>query len=139
MLHDSSNLLNRLFIRFVLVCWVYLIIMGLTAEDINKIIERKIAPLEQSLQFFEAKYESLIKKVTVLEKENQNLNLEETTPLKSQVNTIANAGVNSLKHSWTRQEQYSRRECLEIKGILVDRNEDTNEIVRQVADVMDIS
>ena len=89
MLHDSSNLLNRLFIRFVSV-FVYLIIMGLTAEDNNKIIERKIAPLEQSLQFFEAKYQSLIKKVTVLEKENQNLNLENNA-LKSQVNTIANA------------------------------------------------
>ena len=50
MLHDSSNLLNRLFIRFVSV-FVYLIIMGLTAEDINKIIERKIAPLEQSAIF----------------------------------------------------------------------------------------
>ena len=136
MLHDSSNLLNRLFIRFVSV-FVYLIIMGLTAEDINKIIERKIAPLEQSLQFFEAKYESLIKKVTVLEKENQNLNLENNA-LKSQVNTIANA-CKQLEAQLDEQEQYSRRECLEIKGIPVDRNEDTNEIVRQVADVMDIS
>ena len=44
MLHDSSNLLNRLFIRFVSV-FVYLIIMGLTAEDIDKIIERKIATI----------------------------------------------------------------------------------------------
>ena len=54
MLHDSSNLLNRLFNCFVSV-FVYYIIMGFTAEDINKIIEKKIAPLERSLQFFEAK------------------------------------------------------------------------------------
>ena len=37
------------------------------------------------------------------------------------------------------QEQYSRRVCLEIKGIAVDRDEDTNEIVCKVADIMGIS
>ena len=110
--------------------------MGFTAEDINKIIEKKIAPLEQPLQFFEAKYESLIKKVAVLE-EIQNLNLENNA-LKSQVNTITNV-CKQLEAQLDEQEQYSRRECLEIKGISEDRDEDTNEIVCKVADIMDIS
>lgn len=35
-------------------------------------------------------------------------------------------------------EQYSRRECLEIRGIPVSNDEDTNGLVRKVGDLIDV-
>lgn len=54
-----------------------------------------------------------------------------------QVNTISNVR-KQLETKLDKQELYSRRECLEIKGIQVDKNENTNHIVHQVVELLDI-
>ena len=65
-----------------------------------------------------------------------NLKLKNNT-LKSQINTIVNITKN---HGaiLDEHEQYLRRECIEIKGIPENEEEDTNDIVSQVAELMDI-
>ena len=102
---------------------MFIVMMGITSDDIIQIIEKKLAPFEESLQFLDVKYESMIKKVAALEAENQSLRLENNA-LKSQVNTISNV-CKQLEAKVGDEEQYFRRECVGIKGILVDKDKNT--------------
>ena len=96
------------------------------------------------------KYDQLIVRVDLLEKENKRLKEEnakllsndqalkaEDNAIKSQVTTL----ISTIKQLETRLddlEQYIRRDCVEIKGIPVEEHEDTNRIVSQVAELMDL-
>ena len=73
--------------------------------------------------------DTLQKTVKALQLENQTL--------KSQINSV-NTMVKENSAILDKQEQYMRRECLEIKGIPLSQDEDTSQTVGQVADPLDV-
>lgn len=96
----------------------------------------KLDDLETAVINLSASYDKL--KVTCDSLNNEVKQLkEENKRLKSQVlqsNTeiaIAKSEINDL-------EQYSRRDCLEIRGIPVVRDEDTTELVKKVGELLDV-
>ena len=125
-----------------------------TIEEIDQLLLMKLRPFERSIEFLSSKYDDLIIRVAQLEKENQSLRDEnfslknrikdisqasknEDNAIKSQMNTL----ISTLKQLETQLddlEQYNRRDSLEIKGIPIEEDEDTNEIVREVAKLVDL-
>ena len=47
--------------------------------------------------------------------------------------------MNQMKAAFDDQEQKIRRDCLEIRGILISVQEDTNQIVKNVGTLVDVS
>ena len=142
----------------VLLLLIVSVIMGTVHKEMEELFERlfrrKLASYEESLQFLDDKYETLQGKVTKLEEENKSLRVENNTlknqlmsiadnlklennALKSQINTIVNVTKNH-EAILDELELYSRRECIEIKGIPMIEDEDTNDNVCQVAELMNI-
>ena len=81
--------------------------------------------------FKDDKHRKLLERVVNLENTVKTLELKNNA-LKAQLNTT----ISKVKENVVlldEQEQYMRRECVEIKGIPVSRNENTNEVVKQVA------
>lgn len=74
------------------------------------------------------------KKISTLEERNAVfLNF-----LKQESSRMANA-MNEMKAEFDDQEQYIRRDCLEIRGIPMSAKEDTNQIIKNVASIVDVS
>ena len=46
--------------------------------------------------------------------------------------------LNQMKSVHDEQEQYIRRDCLEIRGVPTSSGEDTNEIVKNVGSIVDV-
>ena len=110
----------------------------LKSEDVESIFDRKLGPLMEklnevlsSISFLSGKYDELNKTVTELQAKNK----EYTTKIQLLGNQVRDLyhEVQLLKKSYDDLEQYGRRECLEIKGIPVMRDEDTDKIVVDLA------
>ena len=105
-------------------------------EILDEKLEEKLAPLIQSIEFMSGKFDELKIKTSELEesskilrKENEHLQQEFANlknELKQQAIVIDN------------QEQYSRRECLEIRGTPVTPNENTSEIVQKIGKLINV-
>ncbi|KAL9952153.1 hypothetical protein ACROYT_G039366 [Oculina patagonica] len=107
-----------------------------THDELEKIIRLKLEPIENSLNFKDDEHRKLLERVANLEKTVKTLELENNA-LKAQLNTT----ISKVKENVAlldEQEQYMRRECVEIKGIPTSRDENTNEVVKQVAGLLDI-
>ena len=61
----------------------------------------------------------------------------ENASLRSQLLTMTN-DINQQKDALNDYEQYSRRECLEISGILKKIKEDTNQIVIDIGEMLGV-
>lgn len=94
-------------------------------------INQRLNSIEDSMNFINEQFEAMRAKVASLEEENRGLKLENGA-LKSQLNVITDK-LREHESMLDDQEQYLRRECVEIKGIPVQDDEDTNDIVIQVA------
>jgi len=111
-------------------------------------------PYTKTVEFISKKYDELIKRVESLENENKELKSEnfnhkklivegnqtsknDNNILQSRMNVLAST-INHLEASIDELEQYTRRECMEISGIPVEEDEDTTEIVQQVARLVDL-
>lgn len=92
----------------------------------------KIDNIEQSLNFLSDKYDDLLSKVTKMEGTNKSL-VEENTFLRKSLHDTNN-NLDQLKYELNNIEQYSRRECLEIRGIPVLSGENTNEIILKIGE-----
>ena len=96
----------------------------------------KLEPIESSLNFKDDEHRKLLERVVKLERTVKALELENNA-LKAQLNTtISNVKTNEVLLD--EQEQYMRRDCVEIKGIPISRDENTNEVVKQVAGLLDV-
>ena len=85
------------------------------------------------------RWKRLEESLGALQEENKVLK-EEYASLKSQLLSSAN-DLKSVQKSLNDLEQYTRRDCLEIRGIPLPEEsqaEDTNEIVLQLSQKMDI-
>ena len=83
-----------------------------------------------------SQYDDLLKKYLEQEATIKYLKVENIA-LKSQVDGLKNE-VNQHKVAVDSLEQYSRRECLEIRGIPFTPSEDTSDIVANLAKLVNI-
>ena len=107
-----------------------------THVELEKILRLKLEPIENSLNFKDDEQRKLLERVVNLKRTVKTLELENNA-LKAQLNTT----ISKVKENIVlldEQEQYMRRECVEIKGIPVSRDENTNEVVKQVAGLLDV-
>ena len=108
----------------------------ITRDELEEILRLKLEPFESSLNFQDNEHRKLLEKVANLERTVKSLELENNA-LKAQLNTtISKVKVNEALLD--EQEQYMRHECVEIKGTPVRRDENTNEVVKQVAGLLDV-
>lgn len=91
----------------------------------------RLSPLQSSLDFLSAQYDSLLKSFKEQESKIKELSSE---------NSLLQAEICSLKKSakdnqaWLNDlEQYGRRDCLEFRGIPVSVKEDTSDLICKVA------
>ena len=107
-----------------------------TREELEEILRLKLEPIETSLNFKDDEHRKLLERVVKLERAVKALELENNA-LKAQLNTTISK-VKTNEVLLDEQEQYMRRDCIEIKGIPISRDEDTNEVVKQVAGLLDV-
>ena len=123
----------------------------LTLKSIESLLNEKLLPITNkieclhnrveevvhSLSFLSNKYDELFNKVSVLEDNNKQLSTENQR-LKSESSNLSNVCA-SLKVAIDELEQYSRRDCLELRGIPSSRDENTDDIVIKVASLVNIN
>lgn len=95
-----------------------------------------IDEMKKAVTFLSQQYDDLIKTVQDLQYKNSSL-LTENASLKSQV---ASLNGKNIEHqiALDEAEQYTRRECLEFRGIPVLKDEDTNVIVANIGSLLDV-
>ena len=110
---------------------------NITTERLEKILDEKLNPLSEQLKETLATVKTLNTKIEqmedtfgTLQEENKALKQEQVS-LKAQVLRSAN-DLKLVQKSLNDLEEYTRRDCLEIRGIPLpedSRVEDTNDIV----------
>ena len=107
-------------------------------QKLSKIMQKvaKIDEIEQSLASLSDFYDIVKNKVSALEFRFDQA-AKDNSILINKMNNWSNE-LNQVKDVIDDMEQYIRRECLEIKGIPVLDDEDTNEIVRKIGDLIDV-
>lgn len=88
------------------------------------------------MTFLSASYGELLTKVQNLTTGKENLAKEVSSQL-SEITRSTNE-INMIKDTLNEHEQYSRRECLEIKGVPMHPAEDTNKIVKDVGKLVGV-
>ena len=119
---------------------------NITTERLKKILDEKLNPLSEQLKEALATVKTLNTKIEqmedtfgMLQEENKALKQEQVS-LKAQVLRSAN-DLKLVQKSINDLEEYTRRNCLEIRGIPLpedSRVEDTNDIVLQLSQKMGI-
>ena len=119
---------------------------NITTERLEKILDEKLNPLSEQLKEALATVKTLNTKIEqmedtfgMLQEENKALKQEQVS-LKAQVLRSAN-DLKLVQKSINDLEEYTRRNCLEIRGIPLpedSRVEDTNDIVLQLSQKMGI-
>ena len=110
---------------------------GLTTEEFKNLLEEALEPLRRSIDEVKksiatanSNYYQLQTKISPYEKGMTEL-VNEIKSLRGKLLDTTNQ-LKALKESFNELEQYSRRDCMEIRGIpdiSSDTREDTNEIV----------
>ena len=114
---------------------------SITKEQLESILvkklEQKLAPIKKSFEELQnlivltnGQYDALLCRVTSCEKENSMLK-DENKILKSALGSLETS-LKSLFKASNDQEQYSRREIVEIRGIPERAGESTNYLVKEV-------
>ena len=103
-------------------------------DDLKEKVD-KIAEIEKSIAFLSSSYDDLFREVSNLKSDHDNLT-QECADLRIQCFAMVNE-VSQLKQNIHDMEQYSRRDCIEIRGIPTSEDEDTDEIVKNVGSLID--
>ena len=95
---------------------------GLTTDELKKLLEKALEPLrkwidevKKSMATANSNYDQLLTKMSAYEKGLTDL-FNENKSLKAELLETTNQ-LKALKESFNDLEQYSRRDCLEIRGI----------------------
>lgn len=99
-------------------------------------LDKKLEEILTSINFLSAKYDELVKKVDTLEDKNKGLEVENKR-LNDLVRQLE-LQVQQQAESISEIEQYFRRDCLEIRGIPVENNEETDKIVQAVGNLTNV-
>ena len=104
-------------------------------------LRQKIEETNKFLEFTNSKYEEIQQTLADHNKEQEEIKLENKI-LKSTGQTLEGS-VKCLMETISDMEQYSRRECLEIKGIPSpkqnDSREDTNKVITKIGELMGVT
>ena len=120
---------------------------------ISKLLDKKLNPLvktleelkskifivdkiEKSVSFLRRQYDDLLPKLNDLDITSTSL-IEKHKCLKSEPLKATN-DLQMIKQELNNAEQYSRRDCLDIRGILLQRNEICNNLVKKVGDLIGV-
>ena len=102
----------------------------------NKRLQESI----DSLAFLSEKYDSVVQKLCEIEEANRLADLE-VASLRNEVGELKNIAILN-KQNLNDLEQYSRRDCLEIRGVplpeISGHNEDIVDIVMKVVESTDV-
>ncbi|EDO35141.1 predicted protein [Nematostella vectensis] len=101
-----------------------------------KDLSSQLAEAVNSLAFLHDQCDMLTKKVKFLESRNTSLETENKL-IKVELNKMA-GDLNTTKKSLVDIEQCSRRDCFEIKGVPVTPTENTNDVLKNVGDLMEV-
>lgn len=124
--------------------------MALTKEDLISILDKKLEPLlgevsglkqelremKGFLDFANTRYEEISNKMVTIEDERVKY-VQENQLLKKTIEKLDDK-VRQLETQSNDVRQYTRRDCVEIHGIPPTRDEDTNSIVREIGDLMEV-
>ena len=102
---------------------------------LSSILHAKLRTYEESMSFFNTSFESMKDKIKGLEKQTNTLTRENERLRSDSANLRKEIG--NLRSALDEQAQYSRRECLEIRGVPTIHGEDTNEIMRKIGTLID--
>ena len=100
------------------------------------ILDAKSTTYEESMTFFNTNFETMKAKTDSLEKQMKAL-ADENVRLRSDSAKMKKE-ICDLRSAIDEQAQYTRRECLEIRGVPVTCGEDTNEIVKKIGALTDV-
>ena len=103
---------------------------------LSSILDAKLKTYEESMTFFNTSFESMKVKIGGLEKQTKNL-AQENDRLKSD-SAVMKKEISDLRSAIDEQAQYSRRECLEIRGVPITSGEDTDEIVKKIGALTEV-
>ena len=121
--------------------------MSITTEQLVSILDDKLAPInakmseiQQSIDMINEKYEEMKTKLASQEQEQKDIR-NENHALKTQLRDTVKE-LNDLKIVCNDLEQYSRRDCVEIREVPRPRmgagREDTDDIVMKVAEAIGV-
>ncbi|XP_044166316.1 uncharacterized protein LOC122950324 [Acropora millepora] len=96
-------------------------------DTLNSILDNKFKEIHLSMSKLTESIEEVKKSASFISSQYDSL-LQENKSLKVEVRKTTNE-LNHLKEEFNNLEQYSRRDCLEIRGVPVQRDEDTNALV----------
>ena len=101
---------------------------------LDEVLDKKLSPIIESLDFLNKEFEGFKNKIQLLEDSNKTV-MKENGHLRKQVSELRNE-VEQLKTSNDDQEQYSRRECLQIRGVPIAENENIKAITTGIGSLM---
>ena len=124
--------------------------MSLTLEDVKEALEEKFGPLRKELadlrkelsenrKFLEEankKYDDVNKRLKDFEQKTKAVT-DENKILKKTVLKLEDR-IKVLEENVDDLQQYSRRDCMEVRGIPYRKDESTNKIVQDVAKLMNV-
>lgn len=105
-----------------------------TVSKHYKATHEELRAIQKSQDFISNKFDELLNSFKLLEEENCKLKLE-NGKLNVQVKEMAER-ISGLEKEQENINLYSRRDCLEFNGVPVKPNENTSELVKQIADLM---
>ena len=138
---------SRSILMFLSFLYLFIVMSNLTVEKLEEILEEKlrkvIQPLSkqiddamQSVNAFNPKYDQIVKTLKELD-EAKDKQIMENASLKAEILKSSNE-VEFLKKSLNDLEQYTRRDCLEIRGIPLSSTptdlDQTDGVVLQIAE-----
>ena len=100
------------------------------------LLDTKLEPLRSSMDFISNGFDEMKNKIAALENTNAEL-AQEHQFLRQEKSRVSNA-FNQMKSACDEQEQYIRRDCLQMKGNPSSSGEVTNEIVKKVGSIVDV-
>lgn len=120
-------------------------------ESLEQLLDRKLKPflssiegiretvkdLVKSTSFLSEKFEEMKNQIENLQGENKTI-MEENLNLKVLVADLRYA-VDTMEQNLDNMEQYSRRDCLEVKGVPIQDGESTDGIIKTIGENIGVS
>ena len=100
--------------------------MSYNKDSLEKLQKKDLIEIILKNNGIEAKYDNLIKELNALNKRFEVI--ESSLKIAENVNTLLKNRIKDTETELYSQQQYSRRECLEISGIPVRKNREGNPV-----------
>ena len=103
---------------------------------LSSLLDSKLEPLRSSMDCISNGFDEMKKKIAALE--NTNAELAKKSQFLRQENSRVSNALNQMKSAHDEEEQYIRRDCLDVRGVPTSSGKDTNEIVKKVGSIVDV-